>query len=106
MYTLRQFIRINSVAKKEVDEFVQATAGKRLSIRAIEFLAHGFFKGSEEFRQQIKSGNISWALGRLKPTSAQAGGCTEFERAMLRDLEMTQKYMQRLIHKSTEKSPA
>ena len=32
MYTLRQFIRMNCVAKKDVDEFVQAVAGKRLSI--------------------------------------------------------------------------
>jgi len=102
MYTLRQFIRMNSATPKGVDEFVQATAGKQLSIRAIEFLAHGFFKGSEEFRQQITSGNISWALGRLKPTSTHTGGCTEFERAMLRDLELTQKYMQRLIHRSTD----
>ena len=103
MYTLRPFIRMNGVAKQDVDEFVQAVAGKHLSVRDIDFLAHGYFKGSTEFRDQIKSGEFRWALNRLK-SSAAAGedGCTEFERTMLRDLEITQKYMQRLIHKSSD----
>jgi hypothetical protein len=92
---------MNRVGKKDVDEFVQAVAGKHLSVRDIDFLAHGYFKGSVELRRQIKSGDFRWALSRLK-SSAAAGedGCTEFERTMLRDLEITQKYMQRLIHKS------
>lgn len=96
MYTLRQFIRMNGITKKDVDEFVSLAAGKHLSIRDIELLAHGYFKGSEEFREQIKSGNISWGLSRLKDASANANGCTELERVMLRDLEITQKYMQRV----------
>ena len=94
---------VNGVAKQDVDEFVQAVAGKHLSVRDIDFLAHGYFKGSVELRRQIKSGEFRWALSRLK-SSAAAGedGCTEFERTMLRDLEITQKYMQRLIHKSSD----
>ena len=102
MYTLRQFIRMNRVAKKDVDEFVQAVAGKRLSIRDIDLLAHGYFKGSLELRQQISSGNFSWALGRLKSSETNSDGCTEFEKTMLRDLEIAQKYMQRLIYKSVD----
>ena len=51
MYTLRQFMRINCVTKKDVDEFVNLVSGKHLSLRDIELLAHGYFKGSEEFRQ-------------------------------------------------------
>ena len=102
MYTLRQFIRINRVTKKDVDEFVKAVSGKHLSIRDIEFLAHGYFKGSEEFRQQIKSGNISWGLSRLKESSANTTSCTELEREMLKDLEITQKYMQRVTYKSKD----
>ena len=102
MYTLRQFIRINRVAEQDVDEFVQAVAGKHLSIRDIDLLAHGYFKGSQELRQQINSGKLSWALGKLKSSSAHADGCTEFERTMLRDLEITQKYMQRVICKSND----
>jgi hypothetical protein len=39
----------------------------------------------------------------LKQTSANSGDCTELERQMLRDLEITQKYMQRVTFKSQDK---
>lgn len=103
MYTLRRFIRMNGINKKEVDEFVSAVAGKNLSIRDIEVLAHGYFKGSAELRSQIKSGKIAWPLSRLKEASANAGDCTQLERQMLSDLEVTQKYMQRVTYKSKDK---
>jgi len=103
MYTLRPFIRMNGINRNEIDEFVGSVAGKKLSIRDIEVLAHGYFKGSDELRSQIKSGNILWALSRLKETHANAGDCTELERQMLRDLEITQKYMQRVTCKSQDK---
>jgi len=99
MYTLRPFIRMNGINKKEVDIFVSSVAGKNLSIRDIEILAHGYFKGTDELRSQIRNGNISWGLSRLKETFADASDCTEIERQMLRDLEVTQKYMQRLTFK-------
>jgi len=102
MYTLRQFIRINCAKKQDVDEFVNSVAGKHLSIREIELLAHGYFKGSEEFRGQIKSGNIAWGLRRLKDSSANTTACTEVEKRMLKDLEITQKYMQRVTHRSKD----
>jgi hypothetical protein len=102
MYTLRPFIRMNGVNKKQIDEFVGSVAGKKLSIRDIELLAHGYFKGSDELRRQIKSGDIIWALSRLKEASANAGDCTELEKQMLRDLEITRKYMQRVICKSQD----
>jgi len=103
MYTLRPFIRMNGINKKDIDEFVSLVAGKNLSIRDIEILAHGYFKGPDEFRQQIKNGNISWGLSRLKDTFLNTTDCTEFERGMLRDLEVTQKYMQRVTYKSRDK---
>jgi hypothetical protein len=102
MYTLRQFMRINGVAQEEVEEFVQAVSGKHLSTRDIDLLAHGYFKGSEDFRHQLRSGNISWGLSRLKETSAQASGCTEVEKRMLKDLEIVQKYMQRVTVRSKD----
>lgn len=77
MYTLRPFIRMNGINKKEIDEFIGTVAGKNLSIRDIELLAHDYFKGSDELRSQIKGSNISWALNRLKESSANAGDCTE-----------------------------
>ena len=104
MYTLRPFIRMNGVNKKEIDEFVGSVAGKKLSIRDIEILARGYFKGSDELRKQILSGDILWALSRLKRTSStDTGDCTELERQMLRELEVTQKYMQRVTCKSQDK---
>jgi hypothetical protein len=102
MYTLRQFIRINRISKADIDEFVTAVSGKNLSIRDIETLAHGYFKGSEDFRKQIKNGNISWSLSRLKDRSANPTNCTPIERTMLKDLEIVQKYMQRVISRSSD----
>jgi hypothetical protein len=102
MYTLRRFIRINCAKKEEIDEFVKLVSGRHLSIREIDLLAHGYFRGSEEFRRQIQTGNISWGLRRLKDCSVNTSGCTEAERAMLRELEIVQKYMQRVAHKSKD----
>ena len=66
MYTLRPFMRMNGIKKEEIDEFVVCVSGKNLSIRDIQMLAHGYFKGSADYREQIKSGNISWSLSWLK----------------------------------------
>jgi hypothetical protein len=77
-------------------------AGKRLGTRDIDLLAHGYFEGSEDFRHQLRSGNISWGLSRLKETSAAAPGCTEVEKRMLKDLEIVAKYMQRVTVGSTD----
>ncbi len=100
MYTLRSFMRMNSMKKKEIETFVKSVAGKRLSVRDIEMLANGYFKGGDDIRQQIENGNIEWGLNRLKETSQQAIGCTDVEQRFLKDLEITQKYMQRVTNKS------
>ena len=99
MYTLRQFMRMNGTSKKEVDQFVESVSGKGLSIRDIELLAHGYFKGSEALRQQIRKGNVSWGLKSLKESHSARKDLTEVERAMLSTLELTHKYMQRLTVK-------
>jgi hypothetical protein len=102
MYTLRQFMRINGVKKAEIDEFVNAVAGRHLSTRDIDLLANAYFKGPQDFREQIKSGNICWGLIRLKQSYRAGGDCTERERQMLTALEITGKYMQRLILKCND----
>jgi hypothetical protein len=102
MYTLRQFMRINNVKKSEIDEFVNAVAGKHLSTRDIDLLANAYFKGPEEFREQIKNGNIIWGLRRLKQSCRTGRDCTERERQMLTALEITSKYMNRLILKCSD----
>ena len=96
MYTLRQFIRLNGVTQQQIEEFVQAVSGKQISTRDIERLAHGYFKGSEEFRHQLRSGNLCWGLSRMKETAAELSCCTEAEKRMLTDLQIVGKYMQRV----------
>jgi len=103
MYTLRQFMRMNGVKKSEVEDFVVALSGKRLSVRDIEQLAHGYFRGPESFREEILKGNIALPLDRLRQASADSDGCNDFERALLKDLEITQKYMQRVMGKATDR---
>lgn len=103
MYTLRQFIRMNCIKKEDIDVFVKSVSGKNLSIRDIEALAHGYFKGSDELRDQIKDGNIRWGLKQLKKLSTGNSDCTGIEQEALRDLEITLKYMQRVIYKSCDK---
>ena len=78
------------------DDFVGAVSGKHLSIRDIELLAQGYFRGSNEFREQIKKADIKWGLNLLKEKArlgdALYGGRSE----VAQDLEVTQKYMQRV----------
>ncbi len=100
MYTLRPFMRINGVQTDEVNEFVRSVSGKNLSIRAIGLLANGYFRGPDALREQIKNGHITWALGRLKESHTAPSGCSQIESAMIRDLEIVSKYMQRVATKT------
>lgn len=103
MYVLRPFIRINRIKREEIDEFVRLVAGRKLSIRDIELLAKGYFKGSNAFREQLRKGDIAFGLAGLRDLSLKAQGCTKAEQAMLRDLELTQVYMQRVTARSKER---
>ena len=99
MYTLRQFMRMNSIGKEDVEDFVVAVSGKGLSVRDIEQLAHGYFRGPESLREQIRSGNIALSLAQMNDVKPDPEGCNEFERILIKDLEITQKYMQRIMGK-------
>lgn len=104
MYTLRPFIRMNEKNKEEADQFVDLVSGKDLSIRDIDTLARGYFNGSEQFRQQVKGGDILLALNCLKenlPESA-SNDCSELELKMLKDLELTDGLVRRVIYKSKD----
>jgi hypothetical protein len=98
MYTLRGFIRMNTISKTDIDDFVRAVAGKGLSIRDIELLATGFFKGSDDLKHQIKQGDITWGLSKLKESASRTSECTTTEQKMLRDLEIVQRYMQKITY--------
>jgi hypothetical protein len=99
---LRQFMRMNSVKAEQIEEFVVAVSGKGLSVREVEQLAHGFFRGPESFRQEIAKGNLALPLARMRQVPQSPDGCNDFERVVLGDLELTQKYMQRVMGKSQD----
>lgn len=102
MYTLRQFMRMNGVKREQIDLFVGALAGKKLSVREIEQLAHGYFRGPESFRQEILRGNVALPLEWMSKVPQDPDGCSEFERMLLKDLEILQKYMQRVMGKGQD----
>ena len=102
MYLIRSFMRMNGVKAQEIDEFVVALSGQGLSVREVEQLAHGFFRGPESFRQEILKGNLALPLERMRQVPQSSDGCSEFERVLLGDLELTQKYMQRVMGKSQD----
>jgi len=55
MYTIRRIMRITAASKEDVDSFVVALSGKNLSLREIELLAHGYFRGPEAL-QSVRAG--------------------------------------------------
>lgn len=99
MYTLRQFMRMNRVSKREIEVFVKAVSSKGLSVRDIEHLAHGYFRGPEPLREEIRKGNVALPLRQMRQIGQHPDGCSEFERILLKDLELTQQYMQRVVGK-------
>jgi len=103
IYTLRPFMRLNGEVDKQVEEFMTAVSGKGLSVREIEQLAHGFFRGPVSFREEIRKGNLALPLERMRQAPPSPDGCNEFERVLLGDLEIAQKYMQRVMGKSQDK---
>jgi predicted transcriptional regulator len=109
MYTLRPLMRMNRHTKKEVEDFVAALSGKRLSVREISQLAHGYFGGPEWFRQEIHSGHFGLALDHLKCEPAETDQTTAPERALLKDLELVGKHMRGVMLKCPDRrlqSPA
>lgn len=103
MYTLRQFTRVQKIKKSELDDFVKAVAGKHQSTRDIDKLAYCFFYGGHETKDQIKTGNLSWTLGQLKHRDnnsfgAEPNDMSELEQRVIKDLKISQKYMNHILH--------
>ncbi len=102
MYTARQFMRMNGTGRQEVEAFIGAVAGKKLSVREIEQLGHGYFRGPEWFRKEVQEGNFALVLERMKRVPAAPDGSNDFERVLLGDLEIVGKYLQRTTAKSQD----
>ena len=100
MYLVRQFMRMNGVKAADVDAFIGAVGGHSLSIREVEQLAHGFFRGPASFRQEILQGNLALALKQVAQVPQDPDACSEFERVLIGDLEALQKYMLRVMGKT------
>lgn len=100
MYTLRTFLRKKGVSRAEGDAFVRAVSGKRLSIREIDQLANGYFRGPEWFRGEIDDGHLSLVLSRMREMPRDPGAVDDFERGLLKDLETLSRSMLRVTEKS------
>jgi hypothetical protein len=85
---------------REVERFVTAVSGQRLSVREIEVLARGFFQGSEALRSEIARGEVAPVLARLQEPAAGAGECSEAEGSVLRDLDIVNRAMWRVRGRS------
>ncbi len=99
LYTLRAFRRMNGVTQEQIERFVKAVAGKRLSVRDIEHLARAYFLGPASLREAIETGKLSWSLEQMKSVPDDVEGCNEFERLLLKDLELAGKYLRRVMTK-------
>ena len=97
MTTLRPFMRMNGVGSKEIEHFVQAVAGTKLSVREIELLAHGYFRGPSSLRQAIDQGNWKWTLQQMQAVGEDPEGLSESERRLLRELERLLGAMQNVM---------
>lgn len=99
LYTVRHFTRVKKVSLREADEFVCAVGGHSLSTREIDLLARGYFEGSAQLKEQIRSGRLDWSLEQLKavPGRDDVGvDLSEVEVSVLRDLEIASRSLGRL----------
>ena len=103
IYTIAPFRRLNGVTVGQVDEFVGAVSGQELSVRQIDQLAHGFFRGPESFRQELRSGHLTLLLQQMAAVPVDPDGCSEFERILVGHLELIQKHAQQVVTKSQDR---
>jgi hypothetical protein len=72
MVTLRPFIRMNAIGPEESERFVQAVAGAKLSVREIELLAHGYFRGAPSLRRAVDEGRWKWTLDQMQAVGGRS----------------------------------
>ena len=97
MLTLRPFMRMNGAGPTEVERFMQAVAGTKVSVREIELLAHGYFRGPASLREAIDQGHWKWTLDQMQAVGEDPEGLSDVERGLLRDLERLLRAMHSVI---------
>ena len=75
MYTLRPFMRLNTARGPEIEQFVKALTNQHLSVREIELLAQGYFRGPASLREAIDTGKLSWSLEQMQKVPQDSDGC-------------------------------
>jgi hypothetical protein len=104
LYTVRHFTRVKRISQREVEEFIEACAGRKLSTRQLEILARGYFEGRSRIREEIRNGHFDWSLKELRgvmthddPRSARL---SDVEAGLIRDLDMVSRALGRILLKS------
>jgi len=111
LQSVRPITRVNKVQSPEIEAFMCATAGKGLSVRDLDILAKGYFKGGEDFRRQVQKGDLRWCLDALRQTAdgGAIAASSEQERKILISLEIVQRNLRRLptmLAAATASNPA
>lgn len=96
---------MNGRSRDQVERFVRAVAGQRLSVRDIELLAAAYFRGPAALRQAIEGGKLAWSLDQLQGVPEDREGCNEFERTLLKDLEILRRCIERVMAKCQDPRP-
>jgi hypothetical protein len=97
MVTLRPLMRMKGARQVVIERFFESVSGQRLSIREIELLAHGYFRGPDSLRQEIDQGHWKWSLAQMQTVPEDPDACNDIERALLKDLQQLLKLMQRVM---------
>jgi hypothetical protein len=96
--SVRPITRVNKTQPEEIEEFIRATSNKSLSVREIDILAKGYFKGGNDFREHVHQGDIKWCINALRHTDAVSPSSKNSveEGKVLIDLDIILKRIRRL----------
>ena len=97
MYYVRPFMRMKEVKKDDIDRFVNALSGKKVTTRDVNMLANAYFTGSKSIREQIEEGNLNWNKKSLKTKKKTTKDeFTQAEQQILNDLELVRRGVRQL----------
>ncbi len=65
-------MRMNAIGPQESEHFVLAVAATKLSVREIELLAHGYFRGTPSLRRAVDEGRWKWALNQMQTVGGRS----------------------------------